>query len=144
MLPTLVAVGTIIVIGIGVKLYLSFVPGKNKKKKILLEDPVCKYTLPLIKKDIISHDTRRFRFGLPTPEHVLGLPVGQHVHLIAKINDEVVIRAYTPVSSDDDKGFVDLVVKVGIIYSLLHSIKLLLALIVELSKIMSYCLGLFQ
>ncbi|XP_033216419.1 NADH-cytochrome b5 reductase 3 isoform X2 [Belonocnema kinseyi] len=109
--PVLAAVGTIVIIGIGVKLYLSFVPGKNKKK-ILLEDPVVKYTLPLIKKDIISHDTRRFRFGLPTPEHVLGLPIGQHVHLTAKINDEVVIRAYTPVSSDDDKGYVDLVVKV--------------------------------
>jgi len=26
---------------------------------------------------IISHDTRRFRFVLPSPEHVLGLPVGK-------------------------------------------------------------------
>lgn len=24
----------------------------------------------------ISHDTKRFRFGLPSPSHVLGLPVG--------------------------------------------------------------------
>lgn len=115
--PVLAAVGTIVIIGIGVKLYLSFVPDKNKKK-ILLEDPVVKYSLPLIKKDKISHDTRRFRFGLPTPGHVLGLPIGQHVHLTAKINDEVVIRAYTPVSSDDDKGYVDLVVKVSILLKL--------------------------
>lgn len=43
---------------------------------------------------------------------ILGLPIGQHIHLSAKINDEIVIRAYTPVSSDDDHGFVDLVVKV--------------------------------
>ena len=124
------AAGTIIIIAIGVKLYLSCVPTKNKKK-ILLEDPVLKYTLPLIKKDIISHDTRRFRFGLPTPEHVLGLPIGQHVHLTAKINDEVVIRAYTPVSSDDDKGYVDLVVKVSISlmfrkYKLVISVNILL------------------
>jgi cytochrome-b5 reductase len=42
------------------------------KKKILLEDPQAKYSLPLIEKEEISHDTRRFRFGLPTKDHVLG------------------------------------------------------------------------
>jgi len=25
---------------------------------------------------IVSHDTRRFRFQLPSPQHILGLPVG--------------------------------------------------------------------
>ena len=82
----------------------------------------------------ISHDTRRFRFALPTAEHILGLPVGecaamlidftrfirrqniaysgQHIYLTAKINGELIIRPYTPVSSDDDKGFMDLVIKV--------------------------------
>lgn len=84
------------------------------KKRILktLEDPNEKYMLPLIEKEEISHDTRRFRFGLPSENHILGLPVGQHVHLSVTINDEIVIRAYTPVTSDDDKGYVDLVVKV--------------------------------
>lgn len=42
------------------------------KKKILLEDPQAKYALPLIEKEEISHDTRRFRFGLPSKQHVLG------------------------------------------------------------------------
>lgn len=68
--------------------------------------------LPLVEKEEISHDTRKYRFGLPSAEHILGLPVGQHIHLSATINGELVIRSYTPVSSDDDKGFVDLVVKV--------------------------------
>lgn len=77
-----------------------------------LMDPQEKYMLPLIEKEELSHDTRRFRFGLHSGEHVLGLPVGQHIHLSATINEELVIRAYTPVSCDDDKGFVDLVVKV--------------------------------
>lgn len=77
-----------------------------------LVDPNEKYMLPLIEKEEISHDTRKYRFGLPSLEHVLGLPVGQHIHLTAHINDELTIRSYTPVSSDDDKGFVDLVVKV--------------------------------
>ena len=26
---------------------------------------------------IVSHDTRRFRFELQSPEHILGLPVGR-------------------------------------------------------------------
>ncbi len=33
---------------------------------------------PLLKKIKLSHDTYLFRFGLPTPSHVLGLPVGKH------------------------------------------------------------------
>jgi cytochrome-b5 reductase len=77
-----------------------------------LQDPNEKYLLPLIEKEEISHDTRKYRFALPSAEHILGLPVGQHIHLSATINGELVIRSYTPVSSDDDKGFVDLVVKV--------------------------------
>lgn len=77
-----------------------------------LQDANEKYLLPLIEKEEISHDTRKYRFGLPSKEHILGLPVGQHIHLSATINGELVIRSYTPVSSDDDKGFVDLVVKV--------------------------------
>lgn len=77
-----------------------------------LQDPNEKYLLPLVEKEEISHDTRKYRFGLPSAEHILGLPVGQHIHLSATINNELVIRSYTPVSSDDDKGFCDLVVKV--------------------------------
>lgn len=37
---------------------------------------------------------------------------GQHIYLSAKIDGNLVVRPYTPVSSDDDQGFVDLVVKV--------------------------------
>ncbi|EPY88527.1 NADH-cytochrome b5 reductase 3-like isoform 2 [Camelus ferus] len=96
---------------------------------ITLENPDVKYPLRLIDKEVISHDTRRFRFALPSPQHILGLPVGecspypahmellldqrgQHIYLSARIDGNLVIRPYTPVSSDDDKGFVDLVIKV--------------------------------
>lgn len=111
-LPVLAAVGTIAVIGLAVKLYINWNSDKKKKSPILLVDPVVKYSLPLMQKDVISHDTRKFRFKLPTSDHVLGLPIGQHVHITAKIGEEVVIRSYTPVSSDDDHGYVDLVIKV--------------------------------
>lgn len=84
----------------------------RRRRLITLRDPDAKYPLPLIEKEQISHNTRKFRFGLPSPDHVLGLPVGNFVRLLAKIDDALVIRAYTPVSSDDDRGFVDLIIKI--------------------------------
>ena len=44
--------------------------------------------------------------------NILGLPIGQHVYLTARIDGKLVIRSYTPVSSDEDLGYVDLVIKV--------------------------------
>jgi cytochrome-b5 reductase len=47
----------------------------SKKKKlgiVALQDPTVKYAFPLIEKEKISHDTRRFRFALPSENHILG------------------------------------------------------------------------
>ena len=55
----------------------KFFLDQKRKKKITLEDPNTKYALKLIDKQIVSHDTRRFRFELPSPQHILGLPTGQ-------------------------------------------------------------------
>ncbi|NXO04054.1 NB5R3 reductase, partial [Rhinopomastus cyanomelas] len=85
---------------------------RKPQPAITLKDPEVKYALRLIDKEEVSHDTRRFRFALPSTDHVLGLPVGQHIYLSARVDGALVVRPYTPVSSDDDKGFVDLVVKV--------------------------------
>nr|XP_060622700.1 NADH-cytochrome b5 reductase 2 [Anolis sagrei ordinatus] len=85
---------------------------KAKRALVTLQDPNIKYPLPLIEREEISHDTRRFRFGLPSSEHILGLPVGQHVYISSKVAGNLVIRAYTPVSSDEVKGYVDLIIKV--------------------------------
>ena len=38
---------------------------------------------------------------------------GNYIHLLARIDGALVVRAYTPVSSDDDQGFVDLIIKVN-------------------------------
>ncbi|EPB66326.1 oxidoreductase, FAD-binding protein [Ancylostoma ceylanicum] len=73
---------------------------------ITLVDDQTKYALALAEKIEISHDTRKFRFRLPSENHVLGLPTGQHVYLSAKIDGKLVVRPYTPVSSDDDLGYV--------------------------------------
>lgn len=117
-----IAIGVVVVVvGAAIANYLlnnkkdkssSAKKGDSTKEPKTLLDPQEKYMLPLVEKEEISHDTRRFRFGLPSEKHILGLPIGQHIHLSATINDELVIRAYTPVSCDDDHGFVDLVVKV--------------------------------
>uniref|UniRef100_A0A8C6CFJ8 NADH-cytochrome b5 reductase n=1 Tax=Monodon monoceros TaxID=40151 RepID=A0A8C6CFJ8_MONMO len=87
---------------------------KNVKKRrpITLQHPEAKFLLPLTEKEQISYNTRRFRFGLPSPDHALGLPVGNYVNLLAKIDGVLVVRAYTPVSSDEDLGFVDLIIKI--------------------------------
>lgn len=71
-----------------------------------------KIAFTLIEKEAVSHDTRKFRFALQTPKHVLGLPVGKHMYLSAKVNGSLVIRPYTPVTSDDEVGYFDLVIKV--------------------------------
>ncbi|XP_030632383.1 NADH-cytochrome b5 reductase 1 [Chanos chanos] len=106
-----VTAGVLLVSTLGIVLGVFYL-GKKKKAPATLLDPTIKYPLRLIDKEVISHDTRKFRFALHSPEHVLGLPVGKHVYLSARIDGNLVVRPYTPVSSDDDKGFVDLVVKI--------------------------------
>lgn len=106
--PILVGVGVVAVTAILAKMFLF----KKKKAPVTLKDSSIKYPLQLVDKESLSHDTRRFRFKLPSQDHILGLPVGQHIYLTARINGELVIRPYTPVSSDDDHGYVDLVIKV--------------------------------
>lgn len=54
----------------------------------------------------------RYRFELPHKDDVLDLPIGQHVTLIANINGKEMSRNYTPTSSDEDKGYFELVIKV--------------------------------
>jgi NAD(P)H-flavin reductase/rubredoxin len=69
--------------------------------------------LKLVSKADVSADTRVFRFALPSEKHVLGLPVGQHVAMSLKGADGVVVsRPYTPISSDDEAGYVEFCVKV--------------------------------
>jgi len=114
-------VGTVAVVAISsLAVYIFFkkkgccgCPYKGKKQgPTTLVNPETKYALPLIEKIVVSHDTRKFRFGLPSKEHVLGLPTGQHIYLSAKIDGKLVVRPYTPISSDDDRGYVELMIKV--------------------------------
>eukprot|EP00928_Gymnodinium_smaydae_P010609 TRINITY_DN1399_c0_g1_i1.p1 TRINITY_DN1399_c0_g1~~TRINITY_DN1399_c0_g1_i1.p1 ORF type:complete len:902 (-),score=171.45 TRINITY_DN1399_c0_g1_i1:537-3242(-) len=68
--------------------------------------------LPLAEKIVVSHDTRIFRFALPSPDCELGLPTGMHIFLKATWKGEVVMRPYTPMTDNKTLGHVDFLVKV--------------------------------
>ncbi|XP_061975117.1 NADH--cytochrome b5 reductase 1-like isoform X2 [Populus nigra] len=75
-------------------------------------DPQKFKELKLIKKTQISPDVARFRFSLPTPKSVLGLPVGTHVVCRGKDSEgQEVTRPYTPITLDSQVGYFELVVK---------------------------------
>ena len=108
LVPILTGVGVVAVSAIIVKVILD---SRKKVKKITLLNPNEKYPLKLAEKIELSHDTRLFRFALPSEEHCLGLPTGQHIYLSARVNGSLVVRPNTPTSSDEDLGHMDLVVK---------------------------------
>ena len=55
----------------------------------------------------------RYRFNLPTSNSVLGLPIGQHISIGAMLpgQPKEVVRSYTPISSDENRGYFDLLIK---------------------------------
>lgn len=54
-----------------------------------------------------------YRFALPRSTDILGLPIGQHISLAATIagQPKEVVRSYTPISSDEESGYFDLLIK---------------------------------
>ncbi|KAG0171956.1 hypothetical protein DFQ30_011456 [Apophysomyces sp. BC1015] len=66
----------------------------------------------LKEKKIISHNTCLYRFALPRKDDTLGLPVGQHILVVATIAGKEVSRSYTPTSSNEEKGYFDLLIKI--------------------------------
>lgn len=105
LLSTIVVTAVVVFVTI---IFLTF----KKSKKIAL-NPEEWTNFKLIEKKTVSHDVRLFRFALQSDKHVLGLPIGQHISLKFTDKDgKLVQRSYTPVSSDDDVGYVDFVIKV--------------------------------
>jgi len=90
---------------------LSLTLPKEDEKGALDEE---KYrAFALIERENLSHDVRRFRFALQHENQLLGLPIGQHIMLSTTEKGEPDDRRpYTPTSSDDERGFVDFVIKV--------------------------------
>ncbi|KAI1624131.1 NADH-cytochrome b5 reductase 1 [Exophiala viscosa] len=87
-------------------------PATSLKPRPIL-DPDNLQDYPLLSKWDISHNVTVFRLGLPQPTDVLGLPSGQHIALAFTDPEtgKVVARSYTPISTDDDRGYFDVLVK---------------------------------
>ncbi|KAL7798397.1 ferredoxin reductase-like protein [Trichoderma ceciliae] len=117
----LLVVGTVIVksewtpyavlvaVVLGTYNYFSF-----QIKKVLKPDVFQKF--PLQEKTIISHNVAIYRFKLPSPRSILGLPIGQHISIGAHLPQpdgtaKEIVRSYTPISGDHQPGFVDLLIK---------------------------------
>jgi len=83
----------------------------NKKRASAL-NPNEYQKFMLRERIVINHNTRLFRFNLHHPEDVVGLPIGQHMSVKAVVDGKEIYRPYTPVSSDDEKGYFDLIIKV--------------------------------
>jgi cytochrome-b5 reductase len=91
----------------------------TEQKKVL--DPAVFKEFPLTEKTILSHNTAIYRFALPTPNSILGLPIGQHISIAANLDvkdpktetttNKEVVRSYTPISSDVNPGYFDLLIK---------------------------------
>ena len=79
-------------------------------RKIAL-DPKHKQAFVLQKKTVLSRDSFELNFALQSPEHVLGLPTGKHIFLSGEVKGEMVMRRYTPITSDYDIGHVKFVIK---------------------------------
>ncbi|XP_064935969.1 NADH--cytochrome b5 reductase 1-like [Musa acuminata AAA Group] len=83
--------------------------GKKSKGSL---DPQNFKDFKLVEKNQLSHNVAKFRFALPTPTSVLGLPIGQHISCRGKDNvGEEVIKPYTPTTLDSDLGYFELVIK---------------------------------
>lgn len=83
-----------------------------KKPKGCL-DPETWRRFKVVKRLQISHNVVKFRFALPTPTSVLGLPIGQHISCQGQDKEgEEVIKPYTPTTLDSDLGHFELVIKI--------------------------------
>ncbi|KAJ9548044.1 hypothetical protein OSB04_020587 [Centaurea solstitialis] len=100
-----IAVAVVVVAATAAYLYSS------KKSKGCI-DPESFKQFKLVKRTQLSHNVAKFRFELPTPTSVLGLPIGQHISCRGKDSQgEEVIKPYTPTTLDTDVGYFELVIK---------------------------------
>jgi len=89
-------------------IYYKF--SQEQPKTPILEPGVWK-EYPLKERIVISPNVALYRFALPKPDDVLGLPIGRHISVSAEIEGKDIMRSYTPTSSDDDLGHFDLLIK---------------------------------
>lgn len=104
-------IATVCVLGL-YAVYANYFANSDKNKKVGLEKT--KYQkYKLIKKINVSHNTRKFRFSLQTPSTKLGLPVGKNISFrYFEENMDEIRRPYTPITSNREKGYFDMMIKI--------------------------------
>ncbi|KAH6897015.1 hypothetical protein B0T10DRAFT_475752 [Thelonectria olida] len=83
-------------------------------RKVLKPDVFQEFELE--EKTVISHNVAIYRFKLPNPSDILGLPIGQHISIGANLpqpdgKNKEIVRSYTPVSGDHQPGYFDVLIK---------------------------------
>ena len=116
----LLAAGAVGIAGAGYY-FLSGSPAGNKVAAAAGVEPKKAFTggdqgfvsLKLAEVENINHNTKKFRFELPEEDMVSGLNVASAILTKYKgPNDEkATLRPYTPISDEDEKGYMDLLVK---------------------------------
>uniref|UniRef100_A0A8C4QKF1 Cytochrome b5 reductase 1 n=1 Tax=Eptatretus burgeri TaxID=7764 RepID=A0A8C4QKF1_EPTBU len=76
-----------------------------------LADPSVPHHLRLVDKEVVNKHVKRLRFALPSPDHILGVPLGQFVELTADIGQRRTSISRFPISSPRTKGYVDFLFK---------------------------------
>ncbi|CAN1271870.1 NADH--cytochrome b5 reductase 1 [Linum perenne] len=105
--PQLLAAVVVAIVTGAIFLFFS----SSKKPRGCL-DPESFKEFKLVKRNQLSHNVAKFTFALPTPNSVLGLPIGQHISCRGKDSlGEEVIKPYTPTTLDSDAGHFELVIK---------------------------------
>ncbi|KAI1640204.1 NADH-cytochrome b5 reductase 1 [Biscogniauxia mediterranea] len=99
----------LLALALGAWKYQSSLP-----KKVLKPDTFQEFELK--EKTVISHNVAIYRFSLPAPSSILGLPIGQHISIGAHIpqpdgSSKEIVRSYTPISGDHQPGYFDLLIK---------------------------------
>ncbi|KAF0644207.1 hypothetical protein FPSE5266_04777 [Fusarium pseudograminearum] len=99
----------LVAIAFGIYNFLAFQVKKTLKPDVFQD-------FELEEKTIVSHNVAIYRFKLPSPKHILGLPIGQHISIGAPCPQpdgsvKEIVRSYTPISGDHQPGHVDLLIK---------------------------------
>ncbi|KAI0847715.1 ferredoxin reductase-like protein [Daldinia vernicosa] len=98
-----------------VAIVLGLIKYYRSLPKVVLKPDVFQ-EFELKEKTIISHNVAIYRFSLPAPTSILGLPIGQHISIGAVLpqpdgTTKEIVRSYTPISGDHQPGYFDLLIK---------------------------------
>jgi len=91
---------------------VTYPPESSEPRPIFLESKVWNKAV-LHSKTSVSWDSRIFTFKLDHDDQILGLPTGQHLMMRLRdpVTREAVIRSYTPISENNAKGYLDILIK---------------------------------